>query len=393
MIIAQWVLVLLLLAIPTYVRDALRLPLFAQRILLVDFYAAFFGLLLCVLLLRRAAASHPPRDDRHPEAGLVQGLVFFAALFLVVCMLHGDRVFFSPLQVLNFALAAGILLALATRGQIPALLDRIGIALNLLILWQLALLAISFVAPLSGEINANRNLWPYIAVLVFGLKRYLGEPGTGAALMRALALAALNSTRAAFLLLAVVIVVDLLARRARSPALNVSLALLMVAGAVTTLYGMYSIGLESLMLGSIAELEHLGSSNIAAVDNNMASAISRVFSVPYTLDAVMQRDAVFGLGETQAAALTFWGYPVHNLFVSYIAIFGVIGVVFGALYLFTGLRVARVAPSVFAIALFVPCVANDLYLALTLCLVPLLLAVPVTRSEPVIAGGAPDPST
>lgn len=374
MIIIHLLLLLLLLGVPGYVRDVLTLPFFGPRILWVNCYLVLFALLFCGLLLRQLPIPTTSPGIGAQRTGLVTGAMFFAASFAVTGLLHADPLFFVPLEVLIFALALAVLVMIASRGQLPVFLDRLNVALNLLIAYQVAALIAGQFVPLSHEMTASRNLWPYIGAVAFALNRHFGRPGAIPSLLRALALTTINGTKAGFVLLAAIIFADLLARYGRRAVLNYLFAMVLMLVAVVTHVFFYRFGLDALMMGSVSELEGLRSGGLAYIDNNIASAISRVFSVPYTLEVVVQEKALFGLGEARAAQVTFWGYPVHNLFVSYIAIFGSLGAIFSFMYLSSAFRVARTAPAVFAVALFVPLVANDLYPMLALCALPLLCA-------------------
>lgn len=109
------------------------------------------------------------------------------------------------------------------------------------------------------------------------------------------------------------------------------------------------------------------------VPNWLGSLISRSVSMPFTLDAVIDKGDIFGLGIQEASKLTFWGYPVHNYFVSSVAISGLMGLMFSALLIYYFTKISRIAPMLAISGVFFLSTSNDLSLSLILCLAPIFI--------------------
>lgn len=362
--------------VPEYLRDVLMLPFYGDRILFIDLYIALFVMLFCRL---RAADPAYARGQPPPRLGGVaieptlHALLFVALVFFAGAFYHGGASFFAPLQASVVALTlAGVALMVAS-GEHISLLDKAERFLTVIILWQLVVFAIGRVQPLSLEMAASRNLWAYSAVLLFALNRWYRRPGAVLLFLKVVAVISINGTKAAFGLLAVVVVAQWLQRAASTrPLLRFAFCFGFLSAIIAAHVVLYRYTMKALRIGSLETFRYLGQMDRTGVENQLDSAISRVFSVPYTLKFVLEHNAVVGVGAAEAARITFWGYPVHNLFVSYIAVFGVVGLAFGVLYLGMCFRIARASLTLFAVALFVPMVSNDLYPILAFCLLPLM---------------------
>lgn len=374
--ISQVLWVMIVLAVPDYVRDVLNLPLFGDRILYLNLYIVLLALVLCMLQAYRDRdfPVSTPATRVHSSNAVLWGVVFFALLFFAATFFHGATSFFVPLQASIFAISLAVLAVLVRHGRLPALLTKLNVALWCIITVQCLVVAAGYFVPLSLELSAPRNLLPYAAVLVYALALAVGNKGARrAALIQALALIAINGTRGAMILLPLVVVAHWIRTLASSYSwIRTSFSVGLMVGLIGTHIAAYYYGLRYLLINSLPQLQQLGTIYRTGVDNQAASSISRIFSVPYTLMIVVDHNALGGLGAARAATITFWGYPVHNLFVSYIAVFGLLGLVFSLAYLAVCFSIARWSLGLFAIAFFIPWVANDFYPLLALCLLPIL---------------------
>lgn len=374
--ISQVLWVLIVLAVPDFVRDVLDLPLFGDRILYVNLYIASLALVICLLQAHRDpesfAATTVPR--MHSSNAVLYGVTFFSLLFFAAAFFHGAASFFVPLQATIFVVSLAVFAVLVWHGRLHVLLTKLSAALWCFLAVQCVVATAGYFIPLSRELSAPRNLLPYAAVLVYALNLLMGSTcARRVSLIQTLALIAINGTKGALILLPLVLVAHWIRGLAWSHTwVRITFSGGMVLSAVSAHIAAYYYGMHYLLISSLPQLERLGTLYRTEVDNQAASGISRIFAVPYTLMVVIDQNALAGLGAARASMVMFWGYPVHNLFVSYIAVFGLLGLVFSIAYLGVCFTIAKWSLGLFAIALFIPLVANDFYPLLALCLLPIL---------------------
>lgn len=370
----------LFVSLPEYIRDVAALPLFDERILIINLYMASLALLLSALHLAAGAASNDHKPVAlSPQEGtrirvIIACTLWFAIVFFCIDVFHGATRFFFALQTAIVGIIASAIYLVVRTDQHRELLRKLDYGLLLLVGIKALLLVAQQFTILQGELAAERNSWSYLGILAFVLALHYRTPHEARrTLILALLLIGLNSTKGALVLLIAVAVahfIDKMKRRREMFAVGFFIS--MVTSVVVVHWLAYQYGLQYLAMPSLEDLEYAGSLYRSMVNDQIASAVSRVFSVPYTLAVVSEEGALLGLGEVEAGKITFWGYPVHNLFVSYVAVFGVVGVLFVAAFLAALFVLAKRSVALCLVTFFSVIVANDLYAMTAAALLPLM---------------------
>jgi hypothetical protein len=369
--IGHWPLVLVFLKVPEYIRDLLGMPLMGSRILYVDLYLIVLGCLLCWI-----EGASPLHDERmHHQAPDTHRLLLvlgFACAAIFVIDTWREEEHYLLLQLMGFMLSIQCLRLALTSRSIEQVLRSLHHALLVCFLLQA-----SFAAGALAGVSVNpdwlaRNHLPYAAVCVYALLRHYGIKRLSKwSLLVCLGLTAINSTKGALLLLIALHLLDPIDKAlVRRPGIRRLLRLGTLGFAVLSPFIVFHSAL--LYLGATLDDFKGLESYRYYINDNITSLISRTISVVLTLAHVINSGQWMGLGQVKAAELTFYGYPVHNYFISAIAMLGVLGALLGLFLLHLFYRVSRENIGMALIGVFVLTVSNDLYASLSLLFIPLI---------------------
>jgi len=239
-------------------------------------------------------------------------------------------------------------------------------------MFQFSLQIIGTSLGMSGEILSNRNGIAYVALLFFILHSAHVAERQKRSFMLVAAFALVNQTNGVFLLLLVYFLHLVATKTLLRVRLFRRLYIPLIFSVI--LLGSY-FGLDLLLLGL-----GLSPSDVVVIEeyrysipDNLGSLISRLGSLPYTIDYWLESGRIFGLGPEKASRLLFWGYSVHNYFASVVAITGIVGVIFSLSLLVTMYNISKLNFMMGLVGLFFMSVSNDLSLLILLCFIPLMI--------------------
>ena len=372
-----------LLGFTAYLRDIFYLPLYGVRILFFDMYLLLIGLLLYTYTSKqRRLVQEAWRSFLQIRSFVALISIIFVMLYLNFSLniLNQEYDYFFIVQTLNFTIGFIYLYLIICNDGLVLLLKSLSIALWLMLMFQFSLQIIGTSLGMSGEILSNRNGIPYIALLFYILHSSHVAERQKRSFMLVASLALVNQTNGVFLLL----LVYFLHLVATKTLLRIGLFRRLYIPTIFSviLLGSY-FGLDLLLLGlglspsDVVVMEEYRYS----IPDNLGSLISRLGSLPYTIDYWLESGRIFGLGPEKASRLLFWGYPVHNYFASVVAITGTVGLVFSASLISVMYNISKLNIMLGLVGLFLLSVTNDLSLSLLLCFIPLVLESPIVHKK------------
>lgn len=373
-------LLLVLLTITTYIRDVIQLPLYGSRIHIINIIILLIGIIIYwrkFIYDKDTSALYPDISSRvehrnYKDMSVVFGVVIIAGLILA--LYRANYELFYVLQLMVFLLGIFYCYLILKIEGINQLLKSITTVLWLIFLFQCGLQIFGYFSEVEGEVTASRNGLAYIAWFTFLLNNRYSSNGYKSNFVLVLLFTVLNQVIGVYILMAAYILYCLISKRINILE-NKSTTLASVAFIAILTGSYFSIDLylfyNNMTLNDLNLLEIGGRKKIP---DYLGSFISRSLSVPMTLDAVINNGNIFGIGEYEAQKLKYWGYPVHNYFVSSIAITGFIGFIFSITLLIFLFKVSRTNLLLAISGIFLLSMSNDLSLYLLLCFIPLLVS-------------------
>ena len=371
---------LVLLGFTTYLRDIFYLPLYGIRILFFDMYLLLIGILLYTYTSKqRRLAQEACRSFLQIRSFVALISIIFVMLYInfLLNIINQEYDYFFIVQTLNFTIGFIYLYLIICNGGLDSFLKSLSIALWLMLMFQFSLRIISTLLGMSGEILSNRNGIAYVALLFCILHSAHVAKRQKRSFMLVASLALVNQTNGVFLLL----LVSFLHLLATKTLLRVGLfrkLYIPIIFSVISLGSYFGLGLLLLGLGLSTSDVVVMEEYRYSISDNLASLISRLGSLPYTIDYWFESGRIFGLGPEKASRLLFWGYPVHNYFASVVAITGIFGVIFSLALLVIMYNTSKLNFMMGIVGLFFMSVSNDLSLSVLLCFIPLM----INRSSP-----------
>jgi hypothetical protein len=362
--LAHWLLALMLCNVTLLVRDTFNLPLFGERIYLVNLYVVALALLIC------GFATRHPRSRGSGHFALLGILAAFALAMIIRELAVEQKSFVGIGQWLVFAALLVYLKSGASRTDVESVTDAFLFVTCVAAVFQ-AFVILARGGAVENIVQLQRNELAYMCLFGAALAYILGRNASVVAVVAGCAIisAIANSTRGAFLFTVVMLMLFLFQRiitLRRTARLAVGALLL------TGLIGLPVFGAAILQdyfgWPGIQELVQVGQYRYY-IEDNITSFMGRLYSALFTLTEWWQSDsALFGLGEHAVNYTSFWGYPNHNYFVSVVAGYGAVGIGV-ALYLFLSAARLTLQSLVLPVLLvFTLGVANDLYPWLALLL-------------------------
>ena len=363
------------MGITTYVRDILYLPFYGSRIFIVNLLLLLFGIVAFFQLKGQKRIFKQAYQDFLSKPRLVV-FILSTLVFLYVSILtnifNSEQEYFFILQMFQFVIGFIYLYLIVIRDGIKSFLKSFSIALWLLLIFQLILHITGYLFDISGEITSNRNGMAYTALFSYILHRAYGEGSGRKELLLVILFALLNQTNGVVILL----VVYYLNYLCYTTILRLRIVRFFYPGIIflVIIFGSYFGIYLLLFYTGISENELIAlESNRYYVEDNFASLISRLGSVPFTIESWIQSGSIFGLGAAAMAKLLYWGYPVHNYFVSLMAISGLMGVLFSFLFISLIYKISKINLMLGVSTLFYLFATNDLSLFVVLCVIPLII--------------------
>lgn len=377
---------IVLFGFTAYVRDILNLPLYGIRILFLDMYLLLFG--LCMYLYtnkQRLDANNAYRGLLNNKPLIFLISIIFITIYLNISLniLNQDSDYFFILQTTNFLLGFFYLYLIISNGNVDSFFKSLAYALWLMLIFQVSLKTFGLIAGLSGEILSNRNGIPYIALFFYFFYSLYKKSNSKNLLILVTLSALINQVNGIFVILLLYLLhyicIKTVLRISFIKAIYIpTIFILFIFG---TYFGidlfLYSFGMSPDELYSIEEYRFY-------LPDNIASIVSRLGSVPFTIRYWLDSGDIMGLGPTVASSVLFWGYPVHNYFASVIAISGVLGIIFSIALINVLYKTAKINIMLGFGGLFFLSVSNDLSLHLTLCFMPLIFKSLIGNSHNTI---------
>lgn len=402
--------VLVLLHVAVFVRDLLVLPLFNQRILIVDSSVVILALSMMLSLQTRErlegqdciqgrcvnfGVSRRPfnliivYDLVKASLSWTSELLARLPLLLDAVRMHFITIIFFALSVLlyisskanestllfyfwQFFLLAIVSLYFGMIGSVRSLHSLSIIALRVLIIMAvvLALLVVAYISSLHDTKDLfSRNSLPVISIVLRLIFQRLGDHKSARiALTVGVVLAILASTKIFILLLFLLYLSGpLVVRTGRLVgAIKYSCFFLIVlAPFLLPQFVMYQM---DVTLDYIVELGE----NRYYINDGVASLISRLFSVYSLVHHESFLASFFGAGEASIPDLHFWGYPVHNLPLSLIYSHGYTGLLASCSIVMILSRLIKYDFRLSLVGAFSLTYFNDLYPFFALIFVPLI---------------------
>jgi hypothetical protein len=379
--IAHIPLVLVLLGVPAYVRDVIQFPLFGSRIFIVDIFLLVLGVLL--YFQHSGKAKNFNSVYRNTMQALKIGnfviLVFsmftFFCIFLLIFLYRVEDDYFFVLQMSTFIFSLIYLYFVVFNDGIKSFLNTFGVILWWVFGLQCCLYIVAYLFNIDGEINSHRNALAYSALLFYFLNFAYGYEKNRRYFLLVLMFALLNQVSGVLILL----VVNFLFLLSNRVIFKFKLIRPLVGPIVilTIIIASY-LSLDFLLFYLDLSLEELKAmeANRYNMSDSLVSIISRSVSVPFTMDAIFQGGNILGLSVYDFSKLNYWGYPVHNYFVTIIATGGIFGVMFSLnlLYFFYKVSISNTMLTISGI--FLLSVSNDLFSVLILCFIPFFVRMP-----------------
>ncbi|MDB2464696.1 hypothetical protein N9W55_02920 [Amylibacter sp.] len=366
---------LVLLGITQYTRDIMALPFYGSRIFIFNLYLLLFGLLLYM--------QSENQRKIYIKAyihflNISKSVVFIWASFIFLFIstlsniLNDEQDYFLHLQLLSFIIGFIYFYLIIFNDGIKLFLRSLSAALWVLLIFQSFIYISADTLGLSGEIVSKRNGMAYVALFFFILHNTYSEGKGRKELLLVVLLALINQTNGVMVL----IILYFLNYTSSKTILRfktmrfVYPKLVFIAIVLASYYGLYVvlfyIGISENELNALEAKRYY-------IPDNIGSMISRLGSVPFTVETWIQTGNIFGLGPREASKLLYWGYPVHNYFASLIAISGLLGILFSYIMLSVLYKVSQIRLMLGISGLFFLSVSNDLTVSLVLCLAPLIL--------------------
>jgi hypothetical protein len=366
---------LVLLGVNAYLRDIFQLPLYGVRILFFDMYLLLIGLYLYTYTsMQTRLLQEAWRSFLQVRSFVALISIIFVMLYLNFSLniLNQEYDYFFIVQTLNFTIGFIYLYLIICNDGVVLFVKSLSIALWLMLMFQFSLQIIGTSLGMSGEILSNRNGIAYVALFFYILHSAHVAKRQKRSFMLVASLALVNQTNGIFLLLLVCFLHLVATKTLLRVGLFRRLYIPIIFSVI--LLGSY-FGLDLVLLGfglSPNDLVVMEESRYSAQDN-ITSLISRLGSVPYTIDHWLENGLIFGLGPEKASKLLFWGYPVHNYFASVVAITGIVGLIFSLTLIVIMYNISKLNVIIGVMGLFFMSVSNDLSLFILLCFIPLMI--------------------
>ena len=368
--------ILVILDIPTYLRDILYLPLYGDRILFINIYLLLIGLLM--LFCNKSNITHTKELLIKYFGNYFLIFVLFTFIFsftftFVQSLLNPPFSFTYSLQILIFLIALFYSLIILKNNHLKLLLKYLLISLFSILVIQIIFKGFSLYSGIIGEFSANKNSLSYVAFTVLLINRLYFHDNNKKYLFLLISITdIINQTKAVFILLVIYFAHNLLKKYFYkfSNFKNIYILLFFSLLILFTYFGLelflYIVGIP------VHELEALESQRWNVPDS-LGSAISRLGSVSYTIDKLILNLQIFGFGVNGASEILYWGYPVHNYYVYSLSVSGIVGLFYSIMLFFLSYLLSSHNIMLGFISLFYLSVSNDLSLILILCFLPIYI--------------------
>jgi hypothetical protein len=366
---------LVLMGVTVYVRDILSLPFYGSRIFIVNLYLLLFGSLLYLQsknqrrLCKQAFLNFL---NISPLVVLFSYICVFLFINVILNALNNEQSYFFLFQILNFSIGTAYLYLIIFNDGLKSLLKSFSIMLWLLLIIQFLLHIVGSSLGMFGELTSNRNGIAFLSFFFYLLCCADGERKIRKELLLVILFALLNQTNSIFLLLTV----HFLHYLSSKTILRFKLVRIIYIKIILLIifFGTF-FGIDLLLFYlEISESELIAMElNRYHIQDNLGSLISRLGSTSFTIEALIQGGNIFGLGPDEASKLLYWGYPVHNYFVSLIAITGVYGILFSLALYNLIYEICKLNFMLGISVFFYLSFSNDLSLFLVLCIIPLII--------------------
>jgi hypothetical protein len=366
---------LVLLGITQYVRDILALPFYGSRIYIFNIYLLLFGVLLhmqSVYQRQVCKKAHMHFMNMGKSVVFIWGIFIFLFVNTLSNILNNEQDYFLHLQLLSFIIGFIYFYLIIFNDGIKKFLRSLSTILWVLLIFQSFIYMFSNSLGLSGEIVSNRNGMAYVALFFYILHNTYSEGKGRKELLLVILFALVNQTNGVMVLIIIYFLNYIISKTI----LRFNIIqffypkLVFFTMLLASYYGLYVVlfyfGISKNELNALEARRYF-------IPDNIGSLISRLGSVPFTLETWIQTGNIFGLGPREASKLLYWGYPVHNYFASLIAISGLLGLLFSYIMLSLLYKVSQIRLMLGISGLFFLSVSNDLTVSLVLCLAPLIL--------------------
>ena len=366
---------LVILNIPTYIRDVLYLPLYGDRILFINIYLLLIG--LSMLFCNKSNILHTKQLLIKYFGNYFLIFVLFTFIFsftftFVQSLLNPPFSFTYSLQILIFLIALFYSLIILKNNHLKLLLRYLFISLSCILIIQISFKCFSLYSGIIGEYSANKNTLSYIAFTVLLINRLYFHDYHKKYLFLLILISVINQTKAVFILLIIYFAHNLLKKYFYKFSNYKHLYILLFFLSLT-LFSYFGLELFLYIVGiPVHELETLENQRWSVPDS-IGSAISRLGSVPYTIDKLIQNLQVFGFGVNGSSEILYWGYPVHNYYIYSLSVAGIVGLFYSIMLFFLSYLLSSHNIMLGFISLFYLSISNDLSLILILCFLPFFI--------------------